>query len=215
MENLDALKDDFERALLHVNRVEAQGILEKHFLGGESFEQLERIIMDTLERIGSGWEAGSLSLSQVYMSGVICEDLVDKYLPKYQVRRKDVPRMAIGVLLDHHALGKRIVYSVLRAAGFEILDFGQGLSVDEIIQKTIENEVEILLISTLMLPSALKVEHVRDELRARGANTKLVVGGAPFRLDPVLWLTVGADAHGKSASHAIAAIESLVKEGQE
>lgn len=47
-------------------------------------------------------------------------------------------------------LAKRIVYSVLRAAGFELLDFGLALSVDEMVHKTIENQVEILLISTLM-----------------------------------------------------------------
>ncbi len=214
MAHLDSIKDDFEDALLHVNRVQAEGILEQHFRNQGSFEQMEQIVMETLERIGSDWEAGLVSLSQVYMSGVICEDLVDKYLPKYQVRRINAPRMAIGVLLDHHALGKRIVYSVLRAAGFEILDFGQGLSVDELVHKTIENDIEVLLISTLMLPSALKVERLRDELRARGSFTKLVVGGAPFRLDPLLWRTVGADADGKSASHVIAAIEDLAKGGQ-
>ena len=44
MASLDALSDNFERALLHVNRVEAEAILEQHFLSEESFEELERIV---------------------------------------------------------------------------------------------------------------------------------------------------------------------------
>ena len=39
--------------------------------------------MEALERIGDGWEEGQLSLSQVYMSGVICEEMIEKYIPKY------------------------------------------------------------------------------------------------------------------------------------
>ena len=145
------------------------------------------------------------------MGGVICEELIDQYLPKTETKRKDIPLMAIAVLLDHHALGKRIVYSVLRSAGFEVLDFGQGLSVESLIAKTIESEVEILLISTLMLPSALKVKEVISTLKAQGCKVKVIVGGAPFRLDPALWQAVGADADGKNASSVIKTIENLLK----
>jgi methylmalonyl-CoA mutase cobalamin-binding domain/chain len=174
---------------------------------------MEQIVIGSLERIGDGWEQGDISLSQVYMSGVICEGLVETYLPRYNVRRKDIPRMAIGVLLDHHSLGKRIVYSVLRAAGFEIIDFGQGLGPEEMAQMTVDNSVEILLISTLMLPSALKVSRVRDALIAKGSSARIIVGGAPFRLDPTLWQRVGADADGQSATGVVSVIEQLVRGG--
>jgi methanogenic corrinoid protein MtbC1 len=142
------------------------------------------------------------------MAGVICEGLIEKYLPIMQIKRKNMPRMAIGVLQDHHALGKRIVYSILRAGGFEVMDFGQGLSVEEIVRKTLENQIEVLLISTLMLPSALKVSEVKEELVKKAAVTKIIVGGAPFRLDNNLWEKVGADTDGKNASSIIGIIET-------
>jgi methanogenic corrinoid protein MtbC1 len=119
--------------------------------------------------------------------------------------------MAIAVLLDHHALGKRIVYSIVRAGGFEIADLGQGLSVEELVAKTLEEKIEILLISTLMLPSALKVKAVRDQLAAQGVTPRIIVGGAPFRFDKNLWQTVGADADGKNATSIIKTIEELMK----
>lgn len=170
--------------------------------------------INSLERIGTGWENGNISLAQVYMSGIICEELIEKYLPKSEVKRDNLPRMAIAVLKDHHSLGKRIVYSVLRAGGFEVLDFGQGLNVDDLVNKTIDNEIEILLISTLMLPSALNVKEVKEKLVAKGVNTKIVVGGAPFRLDSNLWKSVSADADGKNAANIIRIIEILLKENE-
>lgn len=211
MEMAEPLAFEFEKALLHINRMKAAEIFEKCYESEKGFEQLEQLAIQSLERIGTGWEKGTVSLSQVYMSGVICEELIDKYLPKFQIKRTDIPRMAIAVLLDHHALGKRIVYSILRAGGFEIMDFGQGLSVEELVAKTIENKIEILLISTLMLPSALKVKMVREQLAAHGVALRIVVGGAPFRLDKDLWQTVGADADGKNASNIIRTIEALMK----
>lgn len=211
MENLNLLSKEFESALLEINRIKAADIFNKCFQEKNSFEILEKVAINTLERIGEGWENGDISLSQVYMSSIICEELIDRYLPKFQVKLKDTPKIAIGVLMDQHSLGKRIVYSILKTGGFEVLDLGQGLSVDDLVKKTIDNEIEILLISTLMLPSALKVKEVKEKLTAQGATTKIIVGGAPFRLDSNLWKSVGADADGKNASTIIKTIEILLK----
>lgn len=211
MKNIDVLISEFEKALLQINRIKASEIFQECYTQINNFDLLENLTIKSLEKIGDGWENGTISLSQVYMSGIICEELIEKYLPIFEVKRKDVPKMAIAVLQDHHALGKRIVYSVLRAGGFELLDFGQGLSIDELVQKTIENNIKILLISTLMLPSALKVKEVKNRLNEQGFNTKIIVGGAPFRFDNELWKEVGADADGKNASNIINVVEMLYK----
>jgi methanogenic corrinoid protein MtbC1 len=210
MENMGLLVEKFEKALLQINRMRATEIFEHCYTDENGFDLLEQLAIQTLEKIGAGWENGTTSLSQVYMSGVICEELIDKYLPKMLIKRKDVPRMAIAVLLDHHALGKRIVYSILRAGGFEVMDFGHGVSVEDLVAKSRENKIEILLISTLMLSSAMKVKAVKEQLAVQGASIRIVVGGAPFRLDKNLWQTVGADADGKNASSIIRTIEGLV-----
>ena len=211
MENTEQLALEFEKSLMQINRMKAAEAFEKCYASENSFDQLEQLAIQTLEKIGIGWENGTVSLSQVYMSGVICEELIDKYLPKFQVKRTEIPKLAIGVLLDQHALGKRIVYSILRAGGFEVMDLGKGLSVEELVEKTIDNKIEILLISTLMLASALKVKTVKEQLADHGVAPIIIVGGAPFRFDSNLWQTVGADADGKNASTIIETIESLMK----
>jgi methanogenic corrinoid protein MtbC1 len=55
----------------------------------------------------------------------------------------------------------------------------------------------------------LKIKAVREQLAARGAAPRIVVGGAPFRLDKNLWQAVGADADGRNASSIIKTIEAL------
>lgn len=200
----------FEEALLSVDRVSARNILQKCYEQSPTLKIIEKIIVSSLERIGDGWEDGNISLSQVYMSGLICEEFVDEFLPKIAVERKTKPKMAIGVLEDHHALGKRIVISVIRANGYDIHDYGQGLKAEEMIAKAVEDGVEILLVSTLMLSSALKVKDLKDIVVNKGLKIKVITGGAPFRLDSELWKEVGADANGKNASEIIQIIEKVV-----
>ena len=120
MKNIDLEIEEFENALLQINRIKAAEIFERCYADENSFTILEQLAIRTLGNVGAGWENGTISLAQVYMSGVICEKLMDEYMPKLEVKRTEVPKMAIAVLQDYHALGKRIVYSILRAGGFEL-----------------------------------------------------------------------------------------------
>ncbi len=203
MANLDV--DRFEQALLSVDRLGARNILTASRDGQTPIEIVESLVLPALERIGAGWERGDIALSQVYMSGRICEELVNSVLPPGGSIRENQPKMAIAVLDDYHLLGKRIVYSALRASGFELLDYGQT-RVDDIARRVQEDGVQILLISTLMLPSALHVQDLRSRLDELGLDVKIVVGGAPFRFDDQLWQEVGADAMGQNASDAMSII---------
>jgi len=151
------------------------------------------------------WEAGNVALSQVYMSGRFCEELVERVLPPSDPDRKHQPRSAIVVLSDYHMLGKRIVYSVMRASGFELFDYGR-MDVDELVERALADKVRVLMISVLILPSALNVREVCARLKAADAGIKVIVGGAPFHFDAQLWQEVGADAMGHSAADAVSIV---------
>lgn len=202
--------DAFLAALLAMDRIGSEEVLRQVADHHQSFSDVEQVITETLALIGEGWEVGDYSLSQIYMSGVICEEIVGRMLPEFRMARKNSPKIGIGVLIDHHALGKRIVKAVVQAEGFEIFDFGHGLSVDEMVEKTMAYGIDVLLVSTLMLPSALKIREIRQQFEARGITSRLIVGGAPFRFDSNLWQQVGADADGKNATAVIEIIERLV-----
>jgi methanogenic corrinoid protein MtbC1 len=204
---------ELEQALLSLNRVAAMSILNDTVAPGKPIQALERLVVQTLERIGAGWEEGRVALSQVYMSGRIIEDLLEQILPHETSLSRQHPPMAIAVLEDYHLLGKRLVYAIVRAAGFELLDYGR-MEEDSLVARVETDRVEILLISTLMLASALRVQELRQRLNHKGLKVKLIVGGAPFRFDPQLWREVGADAMGLHAAEALEIINSLLVERQ-
>ena len=58
-----------------------------------------------------------------------------------------------------------------------------------------------------MLPAALRVREVISRLALLGSPPAMIVGGAPFRLDPGLWREVGADATGRNSAEAIELVD--------
>jgi methanogenic corrinoid protein MtbC1 len=203
---------EFQEALLSIDRVNANRILSEALKTVSIGDAIDILIVAALEKIGAGWESGEYSLSQVYMSGKICEEMVDALLPPESTRRMRGPRMAISLLSDYHALGKRIVYANLRAAGLHLLDYGR-MEPEALVESVLRDDIQILLLSVLMLPSALQVKDVRRLLDGSGCHAKIVVGGAPFRLDRQLWKQVGADAAGDTASDAISIVQSITEGG--
>jgi methanogenic corrinoid protein MtbC1 len=193
--------DRFQDALLALDRVAARDVVRQVQSEQNPVQIVDTLIQPALERIGAGWERGEIALAQVYMSGRICEEIVDLILPSRSPDRKGQPRLAIASLEDCHALGKRIVYSMLRSAGFNLLDYGQ-MKAEALAYRAAQDEIEVLLISVLMFPSALRVQEVRHSLDAIAPGTKIVVGGAPFLFDDQLWRQVGADAMGRTAADA-------------
>lgn len=201
----------FEKALLDLDKVEAQRLLNRVENNLSPLELVSKIVVPALERIGDSWQDGSLALSQIYMSGRICEQLIDQLLPPSSNQRKDQPKMAIAVLDDFHFLGKRIVHSHIRSAGFVIKDYGRK-TVEELVSAIIDDNIEIIFISTLMYPSALKVKQVKEKLNDVVPQVKIIVGGAPFNMDKKLWKEVGADAMGNDGGEALKYIDKIMGE---
>lgn len=195
----------FEKALLGLNRITAQKILFTPTDGKATLDHVDTIVVPALERIGLKWERGEAALSQVYMSGRICEELVNLLLPDESPERRNQPRLAIAVLEDYHLLGKRILYAMLKASGYNLLDYGR-MDVDHLAERAMSDRIEILLVSALMLTSALRVKKLTEKLSRSGSGIRVIVGGAPFRLDEQLWQEVGADAMCRNASEAIGTV---------
>lgn len=203
---------EFYDALTLLDRPRIEVLFQQAVSQKSPMQAIEELMVPALARLGGEWSTGTIALSQIYMGSRICEDIVERVLPAKAAERKGYPPMAIVVLSDYHTLGKRIVLSVMRASGFDVLDYGR-MEVDALIERVLADNVKILLISTLMMPAALKVKAVRTALDVRNSQVRIAVGGAPFLFDAELWREVGADAMGFNAAEAVAIVQGWREDG--
>jgi len=207
--DLKKLEKEFENALLEFDRIKAEKIFRSFDNDRDKIDFINSVVVAALKNIGDGWESGKFALSQIYMSGKICEELVESLKFGPVIKRKNKMKTAIATLEDHHKLGKRMVMSVLNSYGYNVIDYGHGVTVDELKNLVVKDEIDILMISVLMLPSALKIKDLTDILKKERPATKVVVGGAPFTLDEGLWKRVGANFYGKSAADAVEILKKI------
>lgn len=208
------MKGALFEALLALNRPRCEELLDGALAEGSLLTVADALLAPCLEDIGARWERGELALSQLYMGARICERWVaaqpiDAAAPR-------TLRIGTALLHDRHALGMQIVTLALRSGGYAPIDIGSG-SAEELHGRAMEAGVEVLLVSTLMLASALRVRELRALIDAAGRPYLLVVGGAPFRFDGQLAAEVGADAAGGSATDALRILRELegqLREGQ-
>ena len=211
MPEFNVISKQFVDALLSMD-VKKGGLLLKSQSRTESdLLPVEDVVIPALEDIGQAWEEGRISLSQVYMAGRICERLVNEVLPADRPSQYDRPRMAIAVIEDYHALGKRMVISALRSSGYNLLDYGHGLKAAQLTEMVQRDQVDVLFISCLMLASAVRIKDVVGGLEEIGSGTLVVVGGAPFRLAPSLWKEVGAHYMGRNSNEAVKIVKNLME----
>ena len=214
-----------ERALLAMDRVTAVRILtggplasgmaatpgvDGAALPAVPLERIDTVLVPVLRSIGLQWGAGHAALSQVYMAARIAEEIVERVEPAQRAVRPGAPRVGVAVLEDRHELGKRIVAMSLRAVGYPPIDYGAGIGADDLARRAADDDLDVLLVSTLMLRSVMRVEALAGHFARMRKAPRLVVGGAPFLFDESLWREVGADAMGRTASDAIAFAEAAI-----
>jgi methylmalonyl-CoA mutase C-terminal domain/subunit len=79
--------------------------------------------------------------------------------------------------LDGHDRGAKVVARALRDAGMEVIYTGLHRTADEVVNTAIQEDVDVLGISSLSGAHLTIFPKVMDLLRARGADNILLVGG--------------------------------------
>lgn len=175
---------------------------------------VKELVVPLLDEAGKEWEQGLLSLSQVYMMGKFFDGWFSLNLVDETFVGQSSAKLALAVFEDHHTLGKKIVKSVLNATGYFHQDY-ENKNSEQLIALVIKDEIEIIMLSSLMLHSALRISNFTNELQKKNLPTKVLVGGAPFRFDDHLWVEVGADGTSADAAGVIPLIERFsISRGQ-
>ncbi len=79
--------------------------------------------------------------------------------------------------LDGHDRGAKVVARALRDAGMEVIYTGLHRTAEEVVNTSIQEDVDVLGISSLSGAHLTIFPKVMDLLRARGADDILLVGG--------------------------------------
>ena len=100
-----------------------------------------------------------------------------------------------------HQTAKDLVRKSLMKAQFKTVDLGKNVTGEVFASKAKELNADIIAVSALMMNSVLQLKDLKKAIDSGKWKTKpkLLVGGAPFSIDPELFEHTGADASAPTA----------------
>jgi methanol corrinoid protein len=125
-------------------------------------------------------------------------------------RGKVVCHVAEG---DVHDIGKNIVAALLRAAGYDVVDLGRDVPVDEVIEAVVKEKPMLLTGTALMTTTMYAFKEVNDKLLEKGIKLPFACGGGAVNQDFVSQYDLGV--YGEEASDAVKIADFINEKGSE
>ena len=144
---------------------------------------IEGPLMAGMTHVGDLFGAGKMFLPQVVKTARTMKKAVAVLQPVIESEKQEGAASAGKVLLatvkgDVHDIGKNIVSVVMACNGYEIIDLGVMVPAETIVQRAIEEKVNMIGLSGLITPSLDEMVHVAIELEKAGLDVPLLIGGA-------------------------------------
>jgi methanogenic corrinoid protein MtbC1 len=208
----EAIMDtDRDRALQIVRDAIALGISPEEIIFNVVVPAIELMMQSISENQG-------ISLAQHFMAAQIASEVVDEMVPQFSKAPEIVGTVVIGTSQgDFHGLGKRIVSGCLKAMMVEVIDLGLNVAPESFVDEALARNAQVIAISSMMVHTATGengCRRVRQLLKERGLEDRIriAVGGAPYRFDPELFKSVGADGWAENGVTAGRVITDLIRE---
>jgi len=154
---------------------------------------IEGPLMEGMGIIGDLFGAGKMFLPQVIKSARVMKKAV-AYLTPFMEEEKRAAAIANGedpdqpkyngtVLMatvkgDVHDIGKNIVGVVLGCNNYKVIDMGVMVPCEKILEKAIAEKVDVVGLSGLITPSLDEMVFVAEQMKVKGMNVPLMIGGA-------------------------------------
>lgn len=146
---------------------------------------IEGPLMDGMNVVGDLFGSGKMFLPQVVKSARVMKKAVAYLLPyieedkkKFKDTSKQGKILLATVKGDVHDIGKNIVGVVLACNNYEVIDMGVMVPAEKILDRAVEEEVDIIGLSGLITPSLEEMVGVAKEMERRGMSLPLLIGGA-------------------------------------
>lgn len=194
---------------------------EARRLAERPIQVIEGPLMDGMNVVGDLFGEGKMFLPQVVKSARVMKKAVAYLQPFIEAEKTESAQYAGKVLMatvkgDVHDIGKNIVSVVLACNNYEILDLGVMVPPEIIIQRAVEEQVDVIGLSGLITPSLDEMVYLAKELDRQNIKIPLLIGGAttskahtavkiaPHSKAPVI--------HVNDASRAVGVVSNLLQE---
>ena len=175
---------------------------------------LSEALSDAMEVVGKKYETKEYLIPDMLASAECVGTAMDILEPQLVDAGVDSKGRCVVATVegDLHDIGKNIVATLIKGAGYEIIDLGTSVPADRIVEVVRDKQAQFLGLSALLSTTMTKMPVVMEQLQAAGVrgDVSVLVGGAP--VSALFAEQIGADAYCRDAFEAVDTLERLRRE---
>ena len=190
-----------EQAVEQGLKSEAAAAARRLLADTDPLEVVNAHLVPALDRVGQGFEKGTLFLPQLLQSAAAAQSAFEQVrVALAEKGGNPVSRGAIvlaSVQGDIHDIGKNIVKVLLENYGYQVTDLGRDVAPERVVEAVRRTGAPLVGLSALMTTTLPSMRRTIELLRQENLPCKVVVGGAV--LTPEYAAEIGADFYARDA----------------
>lgn len=171
-------------------------------------------LIPALDRVGKGFERGEIFLPSMLQSAQAAQagfDVIKKVMDESGVKGENAGDVVIATVRgDIHDIGKNIVKVIMENYGFNMIDLGRDVPVEDVVEKVRSSGIRLVGLSALMTTTLASMEETIKALKAEDPAIKVMVGGAVLTEEYAH--RMGADFYCSDAMKSVEAAQKVFAE---
>jgi 5-methyltetrahydrofolate--homocysteine methyltransferase len=210
MEILDGIR----QSVIDGNMVDTQSLVLRALEAKVPPEQILReSLISAMTEVGNKFECGDYFVPEMLISARAMKSglaLLRPHLVAAHVASSG--KVVIGTVQgDLHDIGKNLVGMMLEGTGFEVIDLGANVAVDQYMAAVKAYQPDLVACSALLTTTMPRMADIIQSLIQAGLRerVKVMIGGAPVTEEYAY--TIGADGFAPDAALAAACAKELMR----
>lgn len=171
----------------------------------DSMEIVDDVLIPALDKVGDGFEKGTVFLPQLIMSASVAQNA-------FEVIRSRMADTGDGTVSkgkiviatvkgDVHDIGKNIVKVLLQNYGYDVIDLGKDVPYQAVVDAVRQYDAKLVGLSALMTTTLVSMKETIELIHKNNLDCRIMVGGAV--LTPEYAKEIHADYYAKDAKESV------------
>lgn len=204
--------EDLKTAVINGKRKDVKVLVPELLeAGNDPVELLEKALIPAMGVVGERFKKNEVFVPEMLVSARAMKEAMKVIEPiLVEAGIKPEFRAIIGTVEgDLHDIGKNLVATMWKGAGFEVIDLGVNVSPDAFVQAVREHEPHLVGLSALLTTTMPSMRQTVSAIRESGFDSvKILIGGAPVTEE--FSREIGADGYAGDAASAVDAAREIL-----
>jgi len=195
------------KAVIDLDEDKSYNLVTQLLKDGVSTNEIIEVLREGVEVVGDKFTKKEYFLTELVMAGEIfsqAASIIEPYMKEDVNGGTKSETVVIGTVEgDVHDIGKNIFVTLLKAAGYNVVDLGVDIPSQKFIEKVKETGAKVVAYSGLLTVALESMNATTEALKQAGLRdkVKIIIGGLP--VDELWMKEAGADAFTDNAFEGV------------